>query len=610
MPEQPDRDQRRSLIAGAYSDALEEEGFSPNGYTVIGELDRGGMAIVYLAEQHEPNREVALKILAPRFADDKEMLERFYREGQAMANLEHQAILPIYQVGDWEGLSFMAMKLATGGSLLDVIRHKLPDIKKAVDWMITVSEAVHFAHQRGVLHRDLKPGNMLFDQDGSIYVADFGVAKTEFSKENALTATTTLIGTPNYLAPEVASGEDNRGSVSSDLYGLAATLYQCLTNKRPYEIEGNLPAQLRAIVEQELLSIKKINPNIPADLCVICEKALSKNPNDRYSSVQAFVDDLNRWKSGLAILARPASLPEKIWLWTKRHPLPAVLSIILILTVLLSGISFFINYQKQIELFNQSLIERARTERLAKEVGFRDRVLSLLNQAASEKNTERINEEIIAVLAHWDVSENTTDTIQWIDQQNSNHYQLQETEGGVLRINKQTGEEQKIALDGIFRCPPACSKNGRFIAVVRGSRMELIIYDVLRNSTFATIPLENWPKEINFSKTNNVIKVIFENSKANLLSLHGQLLLEGFNENDPIAKPVGLNKWQGHYLSPVEVSLYGGRLTENKDLLATTSAIGVQIWNAKIRQQTDFYEVENQRIDSPTDAWWLDNNSL
>jgi len=153
---------------------------------VIGELDRGGMAIVYLAEQHEPNREVALKILAPRFADDKEMLERFYREGQAMANLEHQAILPIYQVGDWEGLSFMAMKLATGGSLLDVIRHKLPDIKKAVDWMITVSEAVHFAHQRGVLHRDLKPGNMLFDQDGSIYVADFGVAKTEFSKENAL----------------------------------------------------------------------------------------------------------------------------------------------------------------------------------------------------------------------------------------------------------------------------------------------------------------------------------------------------------------------------------------------------------------------------------------
>lgn len=604
------KEERKQIIAEAYSDALREEGFSPDGYTIIGELDRGGMAIVYLAEQHEPNREIALKILSPKFAGDIAMLERFKREGQAMASLEHTAILPVYQVGEWEELSFIAMKLATGGSLLDVLNQKSPNTRQAVEWIITASEAVHFAHQRGILHRDIKPGNLLFDQDNAIYVADFGVAKTQFSTENTLTTDSTLIGTPNYLAPEIASGEDSSGSVSSDLYGLAATLYQCLTNKRPYEIKGNLAAQLRAIVEQDLVGIKKINPSVPHDLCVVCEKALAKDPNDRYSSILTFIEDLKRWKRGLPIHARPASFIEKSILWTKRHPLPALLSVVLIFTILLSSFNFFLNYKKQVELLNQSLIERARTERLAKEAGFRERVLSLLSQASSEKNEARIKEELIAVLALWDISENTSNNVEWIDEDIPGNFIIQEIEGGVLQINKRTKKQRKVTIGSVFRCSPASSINGRFIATVQGSRMELIIHDVLRSSTFATVPLEEWPKSISFSTTNNLVKVVFENNRASLFNIEGQALLEGFKEGDKISFPVGLTKWQGHHLSPVEDSLYAGKLTKDKTILATTSSIGVQFWHTKTRLQSDFYAVENQRIDSPTDAWWINNNRI
>jgi len=253
----------------------------------------------------------------------------------------------------------------------------------------------------------------LFDHDGIIYVADFGVAKVEFTKNKDLTDDNALIGTPNYLAPEVASGEANGGSVASDLYGLGAILYECLTGKRAHESSENLAAQLRAIVDQDIISVKKINPSVPVDLCVICEKALAKNPTDRYGSVLEFVEDLGRWRDGLPIIARPVRFAEKVLLWSRRHPLPAALSLVLLLTIVAASIAFMVNYQKQGELLRErgellqkqgellverggliqkqgellreSIIERARGERLIREPGFRERVLSLLHSAHTEE---------------------------------------------------------------------------------------------------------------------------------------------------------------------------------------------------------------------------------
>ena len=190
--------QRHDMIFQAFDKAIEEEGFKPEGYTDLVELDRGGMSMIYLAQQIEPQREVALKIVLPKYAEDENIRERFQREGQAMANLDHPGILPVYQVGEWDGLSFIAIKLATGGSLQDMLDQEgalTPEL--AVDWLIAVGEAIHYAHQSGVLHRDLKPANLLFDHNGAIYVSDFGVAKMDLHQGQDITMTNAVIGTPH-----------------------------------------------------------------------------------------------------------------------------------------------------------------------------------------------------------------------------------------------------------------------------------------------------------------------------------------------------------------------------------------------------------------------------
>jgi len=161
-PTDPATRKKRALMA-AFDDAVVEDGFSPRGYRIIGELDRGGMAVVYHAKQLNPEREVALKVMLPKFSGEREMRTRFQTEARAMAALEHPAIMPIY-----------SMKLAERGSLAVRISNSKPEIKQVVDWMIEVAGAVHYAHQQGVLHRDLKPGNFLFDDRGQIYVSDFG----------------------------------------------------------------------------------------------------------------------------------------------------------------------------------------------------------------------------------------------------------------------------------------------------------------------------------------------------------------------------------------------------------------------------------------------------
>ena len=348
---------RHDLMFQVFDEALEEEGFKPEGYTDLVELDRGGMSMIYLAQQIEPEREVALKIVLPKYAEDKNIRERFQREGQAMANLDHPGILPVYQVGEWDGLIFIAIKLATGGSLQEVLEQRgIPEPNVAVDWLISAGEAVHYAHQSGVLHRDLKPANLLFDHNGAIYVSDFGVAKMELHQEQGLTVTNALIGTPHYLAPEVASGTNQGGSVATDLYGLGAILYRCLTGKLPHRGMENLAAQLRVIIEEDIISVKQQAPNTPRDLCVICEKALAKDPNDRYRSVIDFVEDLKCWKSGLPISARPAGMVEKYWLWTKRYPLTSTLSILLVATLIASTALFISSYKKRGELLYESCL--------------------------------------------------------------------------------------------------------------------------------------------------------------------------------------------------------------------------------------------------------------
>ena len=219
------------------------------GYEITEEIARGGMGIVYRARQVDPARTVALKMLLPHQLGSGEMAERFRLEVRALTELEHPAILPVYQVGEHDRLPFFTMKLATGGTLAQRKSEYTGQWRKIAELLATLADAVHFAHEHGVLHRDLKPGNVLFDDACRPYVSDFGLAKL-VGADSDLTRSVDFLGTPHYVAPEVAMRSARQATTASDIYSLGAILYELLAQRPPFDAEG-VPALLKKIAEQE-----------------------------------------------------------------------------------------------------------------------------------------------------------------------------------------------------------------------------------------------------------------------------------------------------------------------------------------------------------------------
>ena len=389
-----------SDLWAAFDDALQPDGFHIDGYEILGELGRGGMGSIYHARQLNPEREVALKVLLPKFGSDPDMHERFQTEARAMAALDHPGILPIYEVGEADGLPFFSMKLAAGGSLAERLKSDPIPPKQAVTWTRAIASALHHAHQHGVLHRDLKPGNFLFDEQDRIYVADFGVAKLLASTDPSLTKTEAFVGTPFYMPPEIAGGSTSEATTSGDLYSLAAVLYEMLGAKRPHPDHENIPTLLRSIADDPVPPLAK---KVPLDLNIICLKSLSKSPEDRYPSVHSLSEDLHRWQEGHPIQARPIPLLPRIWRWAKRHPLPAGLAAALILTAITGGILLSQSYQKSQTRLHASLVDQARAERILAAPGHREEVLDLLRQAHEISPSPLIRDEAIATLSQTDV---------------------------------------------------------------------------------------------------------------------------------------------------------------------------------------------------------------
>ena len=382
------------------------------GYEILGEISRGGMGVVYHARQLRPEREVALKVLLPQFAEEPEMLARFQLEARAMAALDHPGILPVYEVGEADGAPFFSMLLATGGSLADrLLRGPMPP-KEAAALMAELARALHHAHQHGVLHRDLKPGNFLFLEDGRACVSDFGLAKLTLADHGPmLTRTESFFGTPHYMPPEVAAGSVGNATVAGDLYSMGAVLYECLTGKRPHPSKENVAALLRSIADDPIAAPDTLKPELPRDLSVICLKALERKPGDRYATLEDFADDLERWLDGRTIRARPVGPYEAAWRWAVRHPLSAGLLAALLGVSLIGGVTLAVsNHQRGEALADarqkllRSLIEQARSERLLGLPGHRERALSLLRQAAGISRTPEIRDEAAALLARPDLS--------------------------------------------------------------------------------------------------------------------------------------------------------------------------------------------------------------
>lgn len=288
-------------------------------------LGRGGAGLVFAARQDELERTVAVKVLAAGMFAGREGRERFRAEAQAVAQMDHPGIVPVLEAGECDGLSFFSMPLLAGGSLAEALRNGLHFTgDEAAAFLAGLARAVHYAHQRGVLHRDIKPGNILLTESGEPRLTDFGLSRL-IEKESTLTRTNALLGTPAYMAPEQA--QNGTVTTAADVYGLGAVLYELLAGQPPFA-GGTSVETIRLLLDTEPRRPSVLNAAVDRDLETICLKCLEKDPGKRYGSAEAFADDLQRFRRGEPVLARSAGSLERAWKWARRHPgLAAAVSI-------------------------------------------------------------------------------------------------------------------------------------------------------------------------------------------------------------------------------------------------------------------------------------------
>src|ERR1043166_4863575 len=288
-------------------------------YQILEEIGRGGMGVIYRARQRHSRRIVALKRVLSYHADSRDTLVRFRREAEAAASLDHPNILPIYEVSESEdGLPYFSMKFAPGGSLLAAAAAFRDEPRRAVALMAKVARAVQYAHSRGILHRDLKPGNVLLDARGEPLVSDFGLAKW-LDTTSDLTRTLTIFGTPGYIAPEQASAAANELKPTADIYSLGAILFDLLAGRPPF-LGSHALSVIRQAAESCAPKLRCLSKLADRDLETICSRCLERDPSARYRSAHDLAEDLKRWLEGRAIIARPVSPPAKISRWYKRNP--------------------------------------------------------------------------------------------------------------------------------------------------------------------------------------------------------------------------------------------------------------------------------------------------
>src|SRR5215472_16482701 len=298
-------------------------------YQILEEIGRGGMGVIYRARQRHSRRIVAIKRILSYHADSQDTLMRFRREAQAAANLDHPNILPIYEVGEsHEGLPFFSMKFASGGSLLEAAPALRSEPRRAVALMAKVARAVQYAHEQGILHRDLKPGNILLDGRGEPMVSDFGLAKW-LEPTGRLTRTPSIFGTPGYIAPEQVNGSEGKLTAAADVYSLGAVLFDLLTGRPPFTGEHALRTVQQA-AEKPAPKLRSLDPGIDRDLETICTKCLERDPHARYRSAGELAEDLERWVHGHSIVARPVSPPVRLWRWSRRNPIVAGMAALLL----------------------------------------------------------------------------------------------------------------------------------------------------------------------------------------------------------------------------------------------------------------------------------------
>jgi len=305
-------------------------------YELVQEIGRGSQGNVYRARQKSLNRIVALKVIRSGRWTTQAHLKRFRLEAETAASLDNSNIVPIYEVGEHDGSCYFSMKLVEGGPLDKISKREPMPIPRAAELIAKLARAVHYAHERGILHRDIKPGNILIDAKGEPHLTDFGLARL-VEAESTVTHTLDTLGTPSYMAPEQALGNSSQLTSTTDVYGLGAVLYHLLTGHPPFA-GGTTYDTIRLLLETEPRHPRLWNPKIDLDLATICLKCLEKDPQRRYSSALTLAEDLESWLRHEPIRARRTGVFGRGKKWVRRNPTLALL--ILSLVALAAAISW------------------------------------------------------------------------------------------------------------------------------------------------------------------------------------------------------------------------------------------------------------------------------
>jgi WD40 repeat protein/tetratricopeptide (TPR) repeat protein/predicted Ser/Thr protein kinase len=330
---------------------------------LVSKIAEGGMGVVYQARQLSLNRTVALKMIRAGPYASKEFVHRFRVEASAAAVLQHPNIVAVHEVGVHEGQHFFSMDYVAGKNLAQLAAAGPLAAQRAARYVQKIAEAIHYAHQSGILHRDLKPSNVLIDPNDQPRITDFGLAK-QLNSESSATLTGDIMGTPGYMPPEQASG--NRGAVKawSDVYSIGAILYHLLTGRAPFAA-ASLEATLHQMLHQDPVSLRLLNPAVPRDLDTICLKCLEKEPAKRYVSAQLLADELTRFLNKEPILARPISTLGKGWRWCRRKPglAAALVAVFLSLTAVALISTFSAVRQRELRQHAEATVTRLEIER-------------------------------------------------------------------------------------------------------------------------------------------------------------------------------------------------------------------------------------------------------
>ena len=329
-------------------------------FELIEQLGAGAFGAVWKAKDTQLDRMVALKI--PRKGQlSPEEAEKFVREARAAAQLQHPGIVSVYEVGREGETLYIVSEFVEGLSLADWLTGQRPNYRESAELCVKIADALHHAHEHGVIHRDLKPSNVMLDRKGEPHVMDFGLAKRE-AGEITMTVEGQIMGTPAYMSPEQAKGEGHTADRRSDVYSLGVILFELVTGERPFR--GNVRMLLVQVAGDEPPSPRKLDSRIPRDLETVCLKCMEKDPGRRYATAQEFANDLRHFLAGEPINARPVSGPERLWRWCKRQPviagLGSAVAISMLLGTLLSS-SFAISAIAQREKAEKQLL---RSERL------------------------------------------------------------------------------------------------------------------------------------------------------------------------------------------------------------------------------------------------------